>query len=86
MLPREPEERGDEWSGSGRARRDSLRLDVQVALRTHQPAKGAVLIRIASTPDERLLEDEPDPDLSRLAVRDRRPNRRGQKGRSSDGG
>ncbi|TML75878.1 MAG: hypothetical protein E6G12_08205 [Actinobacteria bacterium] len=76
MLPREPEERGDEWSGSGRARRDSLRLDVQVAL----------LIRIASTPDERLLEDEPDPDLSRLAVRDRRPNRRGQKGRSSDGG
>jgi hypothetical protein len=36
---------------------------MQVALRSQQPAEGAVLERIAGASDERLLEDEADPNL-----------------------
>jgi len=36
---------------------------MQVSLRPHQPAEGAVRERIACASDERLLEDESDPNL-----------------------
>jgi hypothetical protein len=36
---------------------------MQVALRSHQPAEGAVLERVARASDKRLLEDEADPNL-----------------------
>jgi hypothetical protein len=56
VLPSELVKRGDERvAHTGRTRRDRLRLDVQVALRSHQPTEGAILERIACASDERLL-------------------------------
>jgi hypothetical protein len=46
-----------------------------------EPAVRAVLIRVARTADERLLEDEPDPQLSGT-VRSQGTDRRDEKGRS----
>src|SRR5262245_11035278 len=61
MLPGELEEGGEPLVAHARwARRDRLRLDVQVALRAQPPAIGSVLERIAFTADEDLLEDEAD--------------------------
>ena len=87
VLPSEPVERGDELvAHTGRARRDRLRLDMQVALRSHQPAKGAVLERIACASDERLLEDEADLQLIAAARgRARASSRHGEYRRSRNG-
>jgi hypothetical protein len=58
---------------------------VQLPRRPHKPSVCAVLERIAGAADERLLEDEADPDLA-AAVRRHGADRHGKKHRRRNQG